>query len=224
MIPGPRSQTFHSRFVGNSVGICPQPRYPSNLCLGLCAAAGLEHQDLSPSHACDVTWATGASLSLFWSLASGPGGLKTVLGIPSFLDLRSRTRAVSSPRWDPTWIPIRPVLGFLEGGAGLPEVLLSHLFFLATDPGGNSRHDIRAHVLRASAPCVVPVLPRGCKHQETQLVPHSPSGPGLHRVHIYLLIHPCIHPWIHSFIHSACLMWAGCREPKRNTLPKFPVW
>lgn len=36
----------------------------------------------------------------------GGGGLSTALGIPSFLELSPRTRAVCAPRWDPTRIPI----------------------------------------------------------------------------------------------------------------------
>ena len=42
-------------------------------------------------------------------------------------------------------------------------------------------------------------LPGGYKHQEIQLIPHSPSGPGLDRIHIYLLIHPSRDSFIHFF-------------------------
>lgn len=155
-----------------------------------------------------------------WSLASGRGIPRTVLDIPGLLDFCPRTSAVCSPQWDPTQIPMsKASAGFLEDGAGLAEALLSHLFFLATDPGGNSWCNFTADVLRASASRVVPwPAPHGTQTSGGPANPSFPLGPGLDWVHIHLLIppsfHPSIHPYIlhpgiHSFTHSFYLLNVG---------------
>lgn len=168
-----------------------------------------------------------------WSLASGRGVPRTVLDIPGLLDFCPRTSAVCSPQWDPTQIPMsKASAGFLEDGAGLAEALLSHLFFLATDPGGNSWCNFTADVLRASASRVVPwPAPHGTQTSGGPANPSFPLGPGLVWVHIHLLIppsfHPSIHtyilhPGIHSFTHSFYLMWARFRGPREESTPGVP--
>lgn len=170
---------------------------------GLCSGR-LGHQDPSPSHTCDVAWASGASLSHILSLAPGRGGLSTVLGIPSFLELSSRTRVVCAPRWDSTRIPISKASSwFLEGGTGLAEALLSHLFFLATAPGGNSWRDLMAQVLRVlhHVWCLWPA-PLGI---QTSGDPANTSFPlrAWPRQGTHIFAYPSIQGFIHSFIQHA---------------------
>lgn len=125
----------------------------------------------------------------------------------------------------------RPVHGFLEAGTGLPETLLSHLFFLATDPGGNSwcKHSPCAQGF--STVCGTSgQLPMEFKHQEIQLIPHPSLRPGLDWVHIYLLSHRFIHSFIYpsrdSFIHSFYMPNVGQAQgdPERQALQKFQIW
>lgn len=98
----PKNPELSIVLFGHHVGNCPYPRHLSRLYVGICAVAGLGHKGLSPSPVCD-----GVRPSPILVLGIGAGGLQAVLGIPSCLDLRARTCAVCSPRWDPTQIPIR---------------------------------------------------------------------------------------------------------------------
>lgn len=99
----PQSQSFQSCFTGYGVGTCLHPcHFLSNLCSGVCAMAGLQQKDSSPSHACDLAWVFG--VSLFHNLVFGTwAGDPT--DIPGLLDLSSGTCAVHSPLWDPAQIP-----------------------------------------------------------------------------------------------------------------------
>lgn len=114
----------------------------------------------------------------------------------------------------------------LRVGARLAEALLSHLFFLATDSGGNSWCNLTAHVLRASALCVVPVASSPWNANiRIQLIPHPSSGPGLVWAHmfVYPSMHPFIYPCRGSFINSMSLMWASLRALREESPPGVPT-
>ena len=98
--------------------------------------------------------------------------------------------------------------------------MLSLLFFLATDPGGNSWCDLTAHVFRASGSCAVPLASSpGMQTSGDPANTSSPSGPGLDRVHI--VAHSPPPPFTQGFTRSFIqrVQWGpGSGTPERKAL------